>query len=575
MHRSISLRNLTLFLFLIAIAWMLTSLSFPLLDRTETRVAEVSREILVTGNWTTLHLNFEPYYDKPPLLYWLCATSFRLFGNTEFAARLIPACASLVMLSATLFFASRWFGATVGLLSSLVLFLSVGFVILSRFLASDALLTCFTTLALLSGFEGIRQTLDAREGAALGSGRQHRGVNWRWLIVCGLSCGLGFLSKGPVCLVLVAVPWLSSVFFLGSYRSFPWSSLVPVVLASGAVVAPWLLWTGIRNPNYLIEFLYLHNVQRFAGEFHPEPFWFFIPVLLVGGHPWSFLTLPFLRSVFRRNDPERLLQSKASRFLLLSAAWCLTFFSLSQCKLPTYIFPAAPPLSMAIAVYLWDLFAAPRSTWDDRLARWGSPVMATLTTVVAIVAFQLFDPQTMAIAPLSPLELATTFLVVAVSAIGIWQSRWRMTSAWGTAIIVMAGFALWMSHSIVPTYSRQVTIIGTELAWNDIGPFVQEPHVATVGHQFPEVSFYTGRNDIPNLASPTPAQLRKLFAAQDRLTVVAESHVRQLDLQAAIPPGYQLVELQRHRAFRIFRVARTSTASRVVAAHRSESQTKH
>ncbi len=118
---------LQLALLVIAAVFLLTNLSYPLIDRDETRYAEIPREMLATGNWVLPQLNFQTYYDKPPLLYWLCAISFKLFGVTASAARLVPSLAALATVAATMWFGSRVFGKRIGLLSGVVLMLSVGF----------------------------------------------------------------------------------------------------------------------------------------------------------------------------------------------------------------------------------------------------------------------------------------------------------------------------------------------------------------------------------------------------------------------------------------------------------------
>ncbi len=136
-------------LLLIAALFMLSNLSYPLIDRDETRYAEIPREMIATGNWILPQLNFQPYYDKPPLLYWLCAASYTVFGVSEWSARLVPALAALLTLAAIMWFGNRWFGRRVGMLSGVVLMLSAGFVFCSRYLLIDGVLMALETLSLL------------------------------------------------------------------------------------------------------------------------------------------------------------------------------------------------------------------------------------------------------------------------------------------------------------------------------------------------------------------------------------------------------------------------------------------
>ncbi len=100
------------------------------------------------------------------------------------------------------------------------------------------------------------------------------------MILCGAACGLGFLSKGPVIGVLCSVPFLFAIVYLHRSERFQWLSIGWAVLSFACVAVPWVAWVAIHNPQYLSEFFFTHNLNRFGGEFHPKPFWFFVPVLL-------------------------------------------------------------------------------------------------------------------------------------------------------------------------------------------------------------------------------------------------------------------------------------------------------
>ena len=146
--------------------------------------------------------------------------------------------------------------------------------------------------------------------------------------------------------------WLPPVFaftWLSSSHAKPrwWHySLFGSVVA--AVVLPWVIAVSLQDPTFLVEFLYKHNIQRFAGEFHRRPIWYFIPVLLVAGHPWSFLAAPYLKFLFGHTGEVRFQRPPVVGFLLVWSVWCFTFFSLSSCKLPTYLLPAAPAMALML-----------------------------------------------------------------------------------------------------------------------------------------------------------------------------------------------------------------------------------
>ena len=123
-------------------------LSFPLFEPDESRYAEIPREMLQHGDWITPRLQGEPYLEKPPLLYWITAVSFQLFGVHDWAARLPPALAVHGTILVLYFLGRRGFGEAAAFRGALMLSLAPGFVSIGRLLIIDGVLTFCTTLAL-------------------------------------------------------------------------------------------------------------------------------------------------------------------------------------------------------------------------------------------------------------------------------------------------------------------------------------------------------------------------------------------------------------------------------------------
>lgn len=485
-------RWMALLFVLATVPFLFVGISYPLIDRTETRVAEISREILITGDWTTLHLNFQPYYDKPPLLYWLCAVCFKVFGTTEFSARLVPTLASWCTLVCTVWFASRWFGIKVGLLSGVVLFLSAGFVVLSRFLASDALLALFTSLTAFSGYEAIRSL---SYSGSFDKMRKRSGN--LWMILCGVACGLGFLSKGPVIGVLCGVPFLFALVCLHRSERFHWLSIGWAGLSFGCVAVPWIVWVSVHNPQYLSEFFFTHNLNRFGGEFHPKPFWFFIPVLLAGGHPWSFMTLPMLAQLFSHSKPQDL-RSRPFLYLLVTGLWCVLFFSLSRGKLPTYIFPASASLSTATAVFLMSVLRGSSQLQLKRIALSLSPRLATTATVIGISVYMIILPTSWNSnqdLTLGIFICVTFFAVVSVVSLSIRRSPYK---SWIVCGLSTLGLSTWLSYCVIPNYAKQTTCLAICDDGSEWSQPLRENPIVTMVEQFPDVPFYLNRDDILN-----------------------------------------------------------------------------
>jgi len=182
-----------LVILLLPAAILYPTLGFHLLEPDEGRYAQIPKEMLASDSWVVPTLQGEPYLDKPPLFYWLVALSYRAFGVSPGAARLVPAvCVHLTILAVYLI-GRRSVGQRGALWAALLLSVAPGFVSVARLLLLDGLLTLCVTLSVLCGFEAVR------------TGRFRRG----WWLAAALASGMGFLTKGPISEVLLFVPlWM-------------------------------------------------------------------------------------------------------------------------------------------------------------------------------------------------------------------------------------------------------------------------------------------------------------------------------------------------------------------------------
>jgi hypothetical protein len=324
-------------------ALLYPSLGFHLFEPDESRYAEIPREMLARGDFVVPYLQGEPYLDKPPLFYWLTAASYRLFGVREAAARLVPALALHAAVLATYLLGRRLAGGPAAFWGALGLTLAPGFLSMGRLLILDGLLTLWVTLALFAAFEAVR------------GGR----LRWGWWLASAAACGLGVLTKGPVALVLAAPPvWLHRR-LTGPARPLPRGALVAYGAVLLAVALPWYVAVCVRLPEFAQLFFWEHNVLRFLAPYaHEHGVWFYGPVLLAGLLPASLLAVPFVRFLGSAEPAVACRRPAELGFLLLAGGWCVLFFTLSACKLPTYVLPAFPPLALALGCY----FA--RSRWS-------------------------------------------------------------------------------------------------------------------------------------------------------------------------------------------------------------------
>ena len=324
-------------------------LSFTLFDPDEGRYAQIPREMLARGEWVVPYLQGEPYLDKPPLFYWLVMLSYQLLGVHAWSARLVPALAIHGSILATFLIGRRSLGGPAAFWGALLLGLASAFTVMGRLLVLDGVLTFWITLGLFSLFEATREE-------RLRSG---------WWVLAALACGLGVLTKGPVALILVVPPvlmyrWLANC--PGRIRWVSWVVFAGIVLA---VVLPWFVAVCLRRPEFAQYFLWEHNIVRFLAPFdHLEPFWFYVPVLLLGLLPGTLLLWPILRFLLSGQERTARQRTPELGFMLLAGGWCVLFFSLSGSKLPTYVLPAFPALALALGTLItvrgWNAQRWPR-----------------------------------------------------------------------------------------------------------------------------------------------------------------------------------------------------------------------
>jgi 4-amino-4-deoxy-L-arabinose transferase-like glycosyltransferase len=305
------------------------AMNHALFEPDESRYAQIPREMLQRGDGVVPTLQGEPYLDKPPLFYWLVMLSYALLGVGQWQARLVPALAVHATLLLVYLLGRRSVGDKPAFAAAVILGIAPGFVLMSRLLILDGVLMFLTTLALLAALEALRG----------------EGVRYGWWLISAVACGLGVLCKGPVILILMTLPLLLLAHRLTARLVWHYLSVVLVLSV------PWFVALGLRQPEFLYYFFWEHNVERFlAPGIHVRGIWFYGPVVLGVLFPATLLLYPLARFMVSRADaPAR---TPEFAFHVVAAGWCVLFFTLSACKLPTYILPGMPFLALAMGVFV-------------------------------------------------------------------------------------------------------------------------------------------------------------------------------------------------------------------------------
>ncbi|MBI4353537.1 MAG: phospholipid carrier-dependent glycosyltransferase [Candidatus Omnitrophica bacterium] len=298
----------------------------------EGRYAEIAREMTVSGRWMEPSLYEIPYWKKPFLFYWLTAGSFKLFGQNEWAARLVPAFFGILGVMAAFFFAVKVWDVRSALFSSLILTSNVWYLHVGRYLVIDMAFSFFVAAAFYLFYLGL---VSEKHPAAYAAG-------------AGVSLALSFLAKGlgGAALFFVLVPCYG---WLAGYKRQEWKRLrFPAAAALfGLLVLPWFVWAFLKEPEFFRVFFVNEHVRRFlSDQFEHQKAWYYYGVFVfLIFLPWLLFLEPLGKAAaFFRKEALK----TPAFFMGVSAAGMLLFFSLSQSKLPTYVVPAIPLLSLLL-----------------------------------------------------------------------------------------------------------------------------------------------------------------------------------------------------------------------------------
>ncbi len=427
---------------------------FGLIGADEPRYAQVAREMLDRRDWITPTLNGRPWLEKPPLYYWQAMLAYSLFGVSDVAARIPSAFdATLLVVAVYLFF--RKFRHGVEADAALITASCAGIVGYAHAAATDMALAATFGIGMLAWWA------------------------WRecdkkvYLALFYLFMALGMLAKGPVAPFLAAVIIVlfaaATREWLLVFRTF-W---FPGVLLFGVIALPWYLAVEMRNPQFFREFIVEHNLARFSTNLyhHPEPFWYFVPVLLLSLMPWTvFMIAAFVQAARVWWDscgaghlarvrqaalqatrggvpaPPPEFELQLNVFACLGVIGAGGFFSLSQSKLPGYILPAVPAGALLLAEYLrsYDQQAAV-SKWMAALHALvaAAPIVPAILIGYVVIQHRMPSGRPMYIALAVAFILVVAIALTLVSKMGLRMLRFvtlipvvlTVAAALGTAAI--------------------------------------------------------------------------------------------------------------------------------------------
>jgi 4-amino-4-deoxy-L-arabinose transferase-like glycosyltransferase len=380
-----------LFIVLIVLAWLIIyvgSLSQPpLLDDADTVHAEAAREMVVTNDWVTLHINngFR-YLEKAPLMYWLVASSFKIFGVHEWSARLPIALGVLALLLVVYRLGRRIYGEEGGLYAALVLATGFGPFIFTRILIPDMMVALWLAL----GFDFFLTTLE-----------QKKPSRWScWGLAATMA--LSVLSKGLIGLVFPIGAILIYMAMTGNLRQLLKLRLFSSFLVFLVIAAPWHLLAGIRNPAqgetrgffwfYFVNEHFLRYLnKRIPKDYDTFPLALFWGLMLLWLMPWTVFLVQALGEIPRKISNWRAGLSLRQRGTLLFALWLflvLLFFSFSS-RQEYYVLPGLPGLALLMGGWLARETASETSSRARRFGRISSVVLMAIGVAACVFAVGL------------------------------------------------------------------------------------------------------------------------------------------------------------------------------------------
>ena len=342
-----------------------------LTDPDEARYALISRNMIERNNYLEPWLDNKPYYDKPAFYFWLTAGAFKLFGITNFAARLVPVIGAVFLLLGTYIIAANLFNHLIGLFSASILFTTVAIMGFGKFVRMDIYLSAFITLSIYYFIKGYYS----------------QNKSSKWFILMYVPMAFGMLTKGligiliPVAVIFIFIAWE------GMWQTV-WRMRLILGLAIIIIIAgPWFIYMISTHSDYFHEFFIRQHFERFEGKSlgHVESPVIYLAALFIGMLPWTPLAIlafcRYTKSAFAKVRPDA-----SSRLLFIWLIFTIVFFSLGKTKLVNYILPAFVPMTIMLGRFFYDYLNSDFPRRKNQLTfAWSYPsIMLTGLILVAM-----------------------------------------------------------------------------------------------------------------------------------------------------------------------------------------------
>lgn len=320
-----------------------------LFDWDEINFAESAREMIITGNYSRVQVNFHPFWEKPPLFIWMQVAAMKVFGIGEFAARLPNAICGIVSMLVLFYSGRRYFSTAFGWIWVMA-YLGSFF---PHFYFKSGIIDPWFNLFMFLGVLQVMQLSFTGYTQQLQRGRlQH-------VLLAGMFVGLAILTKGPVGLL---IPMLTFVVYVVVRRDWKVLSITEVLLLGIVAAAISSVWYGMETIKngwwFLQEFIDYHlRLMQTGDSGHGQPFYYHFVVVLIGCFPASFFLFPALFKDYTDTDN----QGKMRTWMIVLMMVVLVVFSLVKTKIIHYSSMTYFPLTFLASLVVYKVYKAEKT----------------------------------------------------------------------------------------------------------------------------------------------------------------------------------------------------------------------
>lgn len=397
-----------------------------LFDWDEINFAESAREMLVSGNYLRVQIDFQPFWEKPPLFFWLQVVSMKIFGINEFAARFPNVVAGIITLLSFFYIGKKLINPSFGFLWALAYLGSVT----PHLYFKSGIIDPWFNLFMFWSVVMMSDTILIKKNSI------------RSVFLAGLFAGLAVWTKGPVG---VGVPTLTLGVFWGINRFKPimsFKNLLVYFITAGALTVGWAL-TIIYESGWqtFVEFLkYLYRLGATSEADHGQPFYYHFVVVLIGCFPISIIGLKYLVTNSLKQNHS------IFRMLMFCLFWVVMIvFSIVKTKIVHYSSMAYFPLSYIAALYLYNWLNS-----HEQWKRWQSILLVTIGFILslALTAVPLIGMYAPVVSP----YIDDKFVVANLQAPVEWRGyEWLIGVVYFIAIIFV--ISIWQKYKTMAVYS--------------------------------------------------------------------------------------------------------------------------